>query len=682
MIVFSTVKNINIVKPLLVLLLVSLFSQELLAQQPRLDEVSNRELKVSARNAIRLGDTYTAILYFEEWNSREPKNIRIEYQLAELYFVSKDYKRAEKAFQEIIKKAEKDYPKSYFFLGETQMVLGKYKEAKQNFLAFEAYSRSSDNRTLRKMTDRGIESCDYALANKENEKFAVVKHLNGDLNKPHIEFSPVVYDENTLIYGSLRKDNLEYYDRLPLDSQNLPQRKLFVAIKERGQWVPKGELNGPFNNQDMDVGNAVMRQDGSRIYFTLCKKNANQKVICHLYYADKYNEGWSSAKKLDGEVNLPNFTSTQPAIGRESKKNQEIIYFISDRPGGKGGMDIWYTEYRWSRRTFKTPRNAGSKVNSIRNEATPYYDLETHRLYFSSDGRIGFGGYDIYRAEGEKSKWTEAEHLGNDLNSSSDDLDFTMHPNRKGGFLVSNRPGGASLSSYCCDDIYEFSFTRLLDVKLKGMARTKEGCLDSAWINLYIKNDEDEKYLSRKLLLQDCNFEINLEPGLAYVVELEKEGFFKKSTEISTKEVSGDEDFEVLFETEEINEESIVMEGIEYNYNSAELTDEAKKTLSKSLYQILKDNPSLKVEVSSHTDSKGTAVYNQSLSEKRARNVVNFLTQKGIDPKRLKAIGYGESKPVAPNENEDGSDNPEGRALNRRTEFKVIGKIPQVQEED
>ncbi|MEQ8910277.1 MAG: OmpA family protein [Vicingaceae bacterium] len=675
--------HISFLSSLLFFLAVTLVTPKTLkAQQPNLENVSKREVKVTARNAVRIGDTYIALNYYEEWLKREPKNIGVAFQVANLLRISKSFTKAEKKYKEVIEAAPASFPKSYFYLAQVQMTLGKYKEAKENFLAFEDYARGLDDRKYRKLTDIGLESCEFAMQAEGEEKLAVVKHLNGELNKAHIEFSPVPYDENTLIYGSLRKDQLEVYDRQELDSNTLPRRKFYVAVKEGGAWIPKGELTGPFNREDMDVGNAVLRQDGSRIYFTLCKRNEAHKVICHLYYADKRDKGWTSAKKIEGEVNLPNYTTTQPAIGRESKRNREIIYFASDRPGGKGEMDIWYTEYRWKRREFRSPRNAGSKINTIATEATPYYDLETHRLYFSSNGLVGLGGLDIYRANGEKSKWEEPEHMGKDLNSSADDLDFTLHPKRKGGFIVSNRKGGANLNDYCCDDIYEFNYTRLLDIKLKGMARTKEGCLDSTWLKLYIKNGEDEKYLSRKLLMKDCDFEVNLEPGMDYVVELNKDGYFSRFEEISTENVNSDKEFELNFETERMSEESIVMEEIEYGYNSAELTAEAKEKLSQSLFGILRDNPSIKVEVAAHTDSKGSAAYNKSLSDKRAQAVVDFLTEKGIASSRLIAKGYGETKPIAPNEKSDGSDNPEGRAQNRRTEFKVIGNLPTQVDDD
>jgi len=143
-------------------------------------------------------------------------------------------------------------------------------------------------------------------------------------------------------------------------------------------------------------------RDGRKFYFTRCLKNWQGKVICSIYLTEKTRDGWSKPEKLPLPVNDPNYTSTQPALGRTAQTNSEILYFVSDRPEGRGGLDIWYTIWNQKKKLFSKPKNAGSKINTAGDEMTPFYNLPTRTLYFSSTGLAGLGGYDIFSAFGER----------------------------------------------------------------------------------------------------------------------------------------------------------------------------------------------------------------------------------------------------------------------------------------
>jgi len=511
----------------LVLMVLMLFNSIFVNAQnkiPALTNKTDKEIRATAKNSLRLGDTYTALFYYEEWSRRKPDKIKIAYQVAELYRVTRDYIQAEIWYSKIAKNNSNDYPLSLYYLATTQMSLQKYEEAKANFLKFKKASRGMKDRSYKKLSKTGVLSCDYALTQKDSNATAVIEHLGNSINQPHIEFSPIPIDKNTIIYGSLKDDGVNYYDVKLYDSLKVPVRKLYTAKKENEKWVSKGELTGPFNKEGINVGNGVLSEDGNRLYFTLCQKNWKNKMICQLYYSDKKNGEWEEPVKMNEEINLPNYTTTQPAVGRESKKNNEVIYFVSDRPKSRGGLDIWFTEYNKKRKTYSTPKNAGSKINTPGTEFTPYYDLQTHKLYFSSDGHIGIGGLDIFSSVGEKNKWEEPKNLKKDINSPADDIDYTYSKERKGGFLVSNREGGtALLNPTCCDDIYEFKFTEYIEINLNGIVLDSTECLSQYELYLYINSvDEDEKYLSKQITSDSCNFRLNLEPGYNYTVEIKK----------------------------------------------------------------------------------------------------------------------------------------------------------------
>ncbi|MFT4594829.1 MAG: OOP family OmpA-OmpF porin, partial [Polaribacter sp.] len=429
---------------------------------------------------------------------------------------------------------------------------------------------------------------------------------------------------------------------------------------------------------EQHIGNGALSPDGQRFYFTQCQENFVGKVICHLYYAEKEGDKWGESIKMNDQINLPNFTTTQPTVGRESKRNQEVIYFISDRPEGKGGLDIWYTEFHARTKRFRTPKNAGAAINTPGTEFTPFYDVSTHSLYFSTDGRVGLGGLDVYKIEGEKTKWSKdsLQHLGKAVNSPADDFDFVLNKDRQTGFLVSNREGGVALmNATCCDDIYSFEFVEYVNIHLNGLV-IDTACLDEVDVLLYMKDPSTgEKYLVEELRVNPCTFSFTLEPDRDYTIEAKKNGYFNDMVEATTKNLTPADTLNIELKLTKIPKKPIVLEGILYDFDSANLTASAKVSLDTGLYPIMIENPQIIIELSSHTDAKGSDAYNLNLSKERAKSVVDYMISMGIDSRRLKDVGYGESKPIAANENPDGSDNPEGRGLNRRTEFEIIGEL-------
>ncbi|MFD1552730.1 hypothetical protein DNU06_08805 [Putridiphycobacter roseus] len=657
-------------------------------EEKALTDIKLKELKGLAKNSLRLGDTYTALYYYEEWAKRKPKNNDLNFQVAELFKFTRNYKQAEVWYAKLDSIDPKAYPLAVFELARMQVAQGKYEAAKENYLAFKKLARYVDDIYYRDQYKKGIASCDFAITYKDSAPTAIINHLNRTINKPHVEFSPIIVDENNLIYGSLNIEGVEYYNISAHDSMTVPLRKFYTAKKINDEWESQGELKGPFNQENAHVGNATLSPDGNRMYYTICQKNWQNKVVCHLYYTEKTGENWTAPVKMNESINLPNFTTTQPAIGIDSRTNAELIYFVSDRPGGKGGLDLWYTEYNKRREIFKTPKNAGSRINSKGDEATPFYDYTAHSLYYSSNGGIGFGGYDIYKTFGEKRKWEPSENLGKGINSSYDDLDFVLNKDKSGGFIISNRAGGmALLSETCCDDLYEFTFSEFIKIEFLAEVKNVENeSLDDFKLNVYLNNpNTGEKVLIKKEDLHQSSFELNLNQGYTYSIEISKVGYYSKNTEITTATISESIAINKDIILEKIPEEPIILKGILYEYNSAQLSKSAKAIIDTTLYQLLLDKENIVIQISSHTDNVGKDAYNMNLSVKRAKSVVNYLVDKGIDPMRLAYKGYGETMPIASNQNEDGSDNPTGRSLNRRTDFKVISELKRnlpEQEED
>jgi OmpA-OmpF porin, OOP family len=385
--------------------------------------------------------------------------------------------------------------------------------------------------------------------------------------------------------------------------------------------------------------------------------------------------------KLAKPINHPLYSSTMPAVATDQKKGTDVLFFASDRKGGKGKMDIWYAVYDKKLGKFAAPKNAGSKINTIQDEIAPYFDHESQTLYFSSEGQGGLGGLDIFRATGNGRKFSMIENVGEPYNSGADDIYFSIAKNRQEGFFVSNRKGGNALkNSTCCDDIYTFKKTDYIHITLAGDVSDPlkpDEKIRDADVEIYLRDKQTRQPVLVKTIRSDSagHYSTKVEPGNDYFIVTKKSDYLGTTADIPTHNIMKDTMLSKDLSLTRRPKETIHIPNIQYEFDKGALMEASKITLDTTIYELLVANPELIVELESHTDSKGSDSYNIKLSQKRAESVVRYLVEKGIDPSRLKAKGYGESRPVAPNENPDGSDNPDGRAKNRRTGFRIIGTI-------
>lgn len=656
---------------------VSLFSY---AQEKHIDVENKKEgqLKQLAKEAERTGEPYLALEYYKQVAVLDTSDLDNMYHLADLYRYTRNYKEAEIYYQKVCNKNANDYPDALFYLGTMQKANGKHKLALETLTKFKKIAKKAENQNLRRLVTTELEGCNLAISLKDSVPKSVVASLGKAVNNPHVDFSPIPLTDERIVYGSLKEKEEKFYKVELKDSIKLPTRKFYVAEKDKDNWEYWGEWEGPFNSDDYDIGNGTFSVDRTKFYFTKCAPNWQYKIICKIYYSEKIGDNWSEPQLMNEEINMPNFTSSHPTVGRESKNNQEVIYFVSDREGGRGGLDIWYTEYDRRKKTFKTPKNAGAKINSVGTETTPYFDIKTKTLYYSTDGKPNIGGLDIFKAQGETNKWMPSVNLVTPINSFADDLDFAMKPSAKGGYVVSNRMGGQTLyNATCCDDIYEFLYSNFIELVYYGKIidkLTKECVTGESDINVYIIGEED-KYLSESITVKDCNYLLKLRPGFKYELEVNKDGYFNNSIEVSTLKALKSDSVKKDIPVEKMPEKPLVIQKLTYDFNSAQLSADSKNILDTTLVLLLQKNPDIIIEIYSHTDNKGSDEYNMKLSQQRAESVVNYLTAKGFNKNRFKAVGFGETLPLVPNENPDKSDNPSNRQINRRTEFKITGKI-------
>jgi outer membrane protein OmpA-like peptidoglycan-associated protein len=662
-------------------------------ENPELQIYSTGQLKKLGKNTAALGDYTSSAMYYEEYCKRRPGNYKVVYQLAESYRLAKDYRNAQDTYLKAYNMNPKQNALALFHYANVLKTLGNFKKSDEYFAKFKKEYNGSDKSEYTKLIKNNGKSAEFVYKQMQNPVKVAIEHLPEGINTSHVESSPYFLNDTTIIYGSLKTDQTTFAFNPKDSSNNEPFRKIYVASRTEESWKDDGELPGFYNAQGYHTLNGVYSEDGRRFYFTRCKRNNKNKVICAIYVSLFNNGVWTEPSSLGKEVNNPDYTSTQPAIGYDSqKKGQEIIYFVSDRDGGKGGMDIWYTTFDNKAKVFKTPQNAGTKINTSGDEVSPFIDPKSKIMYFSSDGWQGIGGLDIFKTNGEMKKWSTPENLGYPVNSNYDDLYYTVAPvNKDNAMLVSNRPvteNGVNKGS-CCDDLFEVFWLDAVRLNVKGFLfeqdeNVKKGQMATmdpvrrAKITLEMKSlDDDSTFIPIGGSNTDDAGKFNLElmPSKEYRITARKEGYLNEVISLNTTGKNKSSDISVDIHIRAIPENPLLLTNIYYEFASPALTPQAKIAIDTTLLIFMEKNMDLGIEIRSHTDAIGTDEANKILSQKRAESVVQYLTQKGIDPKRLRAKGFGESMPVAPNQNVDGSDNPKGRQKNRRTEFKILGKM-------
>ena len=691
-------------------IVMSVFALPVKCQLDNMDDLTPSQLKRFAKNAVRAGDPLTAIHFYEKFREYKKRNVKVNYELAELHRKVRNYEQAKELYLQVNKSAGKKYPLAQYYYAQMLKTTGEYEEAIDQFNSFRRnYRGQKDSRDFGKIIRMEIEGCDSARSMIDKPLNITIDNLNSTINSPHIELSPLPIDDNSFIYSSLRVDSLVYFTDKN-EEKDMPVRQFYIAKKQGMDWIGGELYKTNFNIPGVETGNGILSRDGNRFYFTRCEKNWQGKVICSIYRSTKDGESWSEPVKLPQVINDPNYTSTQPALGRTAKSDREIIYFVSNRPGGKGGLDIWYSVWNEEKNLYSRVRNLGSRINTLGDEMTPFYNFTDRTLYFSSTGLPGIGGLDIHKAFGERNKWTSIKNIGYPINSGYDDLYFTISKLGEDGFFVSNRPDSLNVQT-CCDDIFYYRWNDFIRITVTGsiypfekdrFGRKRDLSefdfmnpdeaiepLNNAKVALYREeldpetNEKEYFFIDRFTTGPDGKFYFTLSPDNNYEFKMEGFQYFQSKNYLSTEFFYFSDTIEVPPTwVNVLSDKPIVLENIYYEFNSAVLSQRAKNVLDTTLLVLLREAPEFIIEIGSHTDSIGETEYNLQLSQERADNVVKYLITKGISTDRLIAKGYGAMKPIAPNFNPDGSDNEEGREKNRRTEFRIVGTIGGEEEDE
>ncbi|MDF1548793.1 MAG: OmpA family protein [Bacteroidales bacterium] len=671
------------------------------AQTEKIATMKNWELIGYGKDAERVNDVYSAIDFYAEYIKRKPKKQKISFKLAKMYFDVNDFAKAKGLFEKLAENSIKKYPNSRYYFAEILRIESKYDSAITEFTKFqELFNKNKRKNLLYYISDVKIESCIYAANNLQLKKNFEVNHLNTSINKAHMESAPVIINNSVFVYSSLVADSV------PLigsgSKSPAPFHQFYKARLMNNKWQGGLTVDPPFYNSDsLFTSNGAFSEDRSRFYFTISIKNKYNKLISSIYVSQLKNNTWSKPEMLDENINMPGYNVTQPG-SCDYLKDYEVLYFVSDRPGGWGNYDIWYTIFNKNTKTYNKPVNAGGYLNSAGADITPNYDSETNTMYFSSDGQVGYGGFDVYRSNGALVEWLPPENLGLPINSNYNDIYYRKQTDKESGFIVSNRDESVDLKNpNCCYDIFEYSQPEKFIIRVHGTVAKKtvnaiediynqmaNDTVSKTVITKKMANEKIQLWMMSKvsgisvliesaLSDEDGGFDFKkIEKDRNYIIRVDDKTLLKKELHFKTDNILSDT-LIVLDTTfvELIPQKPIVFEKIYFEFNKTELTNESKKIIDATILKIMEKHPDIVVEIGAHTDYFGKNNYNLKLSQERAESVVNYLISKGVSKARLIPVGYGEEEPLLVAQTAEGDDIPEAREKNRRIEFKIIGTL-------
>jgi len=609
----------------------------------------------------------------------DPNNFEAAQRLGRVNNALEDYQQALRWYRKALEIDPDRNDTLYLRLGLAYKRLGNYRKAREALQNFESRHSVQDEYTT--LAEREIEGCNLAEASaSKTPRFSVGKV---SFNSTAGDQFPASLDQRQedvfLVFGSYRRQGNR--SKKNFSGKGEPSYEdLFIVVMENDSTFGQVENVGKPINKKFNDGTPAFTPDGLTMYFTVCNSRKNPDG-CSIFESrfDPVKKRWGKARVVAGiagrrEVVVNSRGKTkqlptddrQPSISRDGR----TLYFVSDRSGGQGRFDIWFSRKQGS--GWSLPENLGPTINTPFNEISPFINRTGDRLYFASLGHGGFGGYDLYVAKGSLGDWSEVKNLGAPMNTSYDDFGSIWLENDSLVFFTSNRPGGIGNS-----DIYRARKLRLnpedFTISVHGLIRdqfTKQPIPFATAIRYEYQADSSIVPIDTFQTDQTARYNFPLAWEKKYKILGNAPEYFANDEDVSTVGMTGEDaiiekNIDIQLEPIVIDA-PIVLQNIYYDFDEYYLRPDAVKELN-NLIDLLNENGNIIIQMGSHTDTNGTETYNISLSNNRAKAAVRYLIDNGINPGRLAWKGFGEGALLVYPELSD-----EDEQANRRTEFRII----------
>jgi outer membrane protein OmpA-like peptidoglycan-associated protein len=569
------------------------------------------------------------------------------------------------------------HPRALYNLAELEYSQGFYAESEQHLAHYLTFSIR--NEATRYKANADLDKIRNALRLIKFPKPFNPINLGDSVNTVMDEYFPMLtVDQKTLIITKRTKfdveqepssSNVDHQQGGHIRTITVNRNPNAVSYREDFYistlndstqcWNKAMRMPEPVSSEDNEGAQSIS-PDGRYLFFAGCNRRDGMGS-CDIYVSKKTGDTWGRPFNLFEPINTENWES-QPAIAPDGK----TLYFAGNRPNGKGGQDLWMSELlengMWSE-----PVNLGDSVNTGGNESSPFIHYDNQTLYFVSDGHPGLGGKDIFYVKKKPDgTWGTPVNLGYPINTHKDEISFFVNSSGDMGYIASDRPGGKG-----GQDVYAFELYRearpLAVSYLQGKLFDADNLapLNAKFEIINLKTGEVVAGAESDEVSGD--FLVSLPSDGNYALNVSKDGYLFHSENFELGDIANQIKPKMIdVPLSEIKTgESMVLRNIFFETNEYKLKPESTTELER-LIKMLQENPTLKIEISGHTDNTGSEAVNQRLSESRAKAVYDYLINKGILANRLTYVGYGLSKPIAPNDTED------GRAQNRRTEIRIL----------
>jgi outer membrane protein OmpA-like peptidoglycan-associated protein/tetratricopeptide (TPR) repeat protein len=648
----------------------------------------NKYYPVSRKDYQRAGDIYfkQAQPFLVKAQAFNPNNAELNYMLGVINFnLNPQSDAAAKFLENAISLNGKIPEDASYFLGWAYQFQLKWDDAVKYYQIQLTLLNTDAKANAFAIDDvtKKINECKIGKLETANPQRVFVDNLGSTINSSYPEYSAFISADESMMVLTARRENstggkIDEGDSWPFED-------LYQSFKLNGKWTPAQNF-GPLVNSDEHDASSGLSADGTTMFIFKYKEKDGGDI----YISNLVGSSWTKPEHLNKNINSK-YHESSVSLSYDAKR----LYFISDREGNLGGGDIYYSD-KDVKNEWGPAINLGPSLNTKFGEEGVFIHPDGKTIYFSSKGHKTMGGFDIFKSVFENGIWSEPINLGYPINGPDDDVFFVISGSGSHGYFASSKQGGFgdkdiykitflgqekppivmnedNLLASVTAPVSEFKAEKVVSngpkmTILKGVISDDKTKLPLEAVIELIDNSLNEVIATFKSNSTTGKYLVSLPSGKNYGIAVKKDGylFHSENFDLKASEVFQEVEINVALKQIDVGQ-SIVLKNIFFDFDKATIRNESANELDR-LVKLLTDNPTLKIELGSHTDNKGSDEYNQKLSQSRSQSVVTYLIGKGILTDRLVAKGYGETTPVATNDTE------EGRQENRRTDFKILSK--------